>query len=94
MYGWSDLHSVQSLDEFFRIVKYFQTKFPCEECREDFDNMVLHHPYPVEEVHDMSEARLWSWLTHNMVNKKIGKEWQPLSILKDEVDQECHATFQ
>lgn len=84
MYGWSDLHKVKSLDEFHAVVNYFRTAFPCEECRKDFDNLMQTHPYPLAEVSDMQEVKVWSWLTHNMVNKKIGKAWEPLSILKNE----------
>lgn len=83
-YGWSDLHNVKSLEEFQSIVHYFRTSFPCEECRNDFDNMVENHVYPVEKVRDLSDARIWSWLTHNMVNRKIGKKWKSLKVLKNE----------
>ena len=82
MYTWGDLHSAQSVDEFLDLVYYFRTAFPCEECRQDFDHLVENHPYPVSEVNDVTEMRVWSWLTHNMVNSKIGKPWQPLSVLK------------
>ena len=93
--SWSDLHNAQSLEEFRSIVDDFRHNFPCEECREDFDELVQNHPFPVEEVKLRPEMRIWSWLTHNMVNKKIGKPWvrgnimssYPLNInLNDPVD--------
>lgn len=84
MYGWSDLHNVKSLEEFHTVVDYFRTAFPCEECREDFDIMVHNHPFPLSQVSDMQEVKVWSWLTHNMVNKKLDKAWEPLSIVKTE----------
>ena len=81
--GWSDLHNAQSLEEFRSIVNDLRTNFPCEECRKDFDQLVESHPFPVDEVKDCSEMRIWSWLTHNIVNKKIGKEWERSSIMSE-----------
>lgn len=81
--GWNDLHNAQSIEEFRSIIDDLRTSFPCEECRQDFDQLVENHPYPVEEVKLPHEMRIWSWLTHNMVNKKIGKPWVQGSIMTE-----------
>ena len=73
--SWSDLHNAQSLEEFRSIIHDFRTNFPCEECRLDFNELVEDHPFPVDEVKLRPEMRIWSWLSHNIVNKKIGKPW-------------------
>ena len=79
--SWSDLHNAQSLEEFRSIIDDIKQNFPCEECRQDFNELVEIHPYPVDEVKLLPEMRIWSWLTHNMVNKKIGKPWVGIDIL-------------
>ena len=79
--SWSDLHNAQSLEEFRSIIDDMRQNFPCEECRQDFNELVENHPYPVKNVKLPPEMRIWSWLTHNLVSKKIGKPWVGLEIL-------------
>lgn len=81
-YSWSDLHEVQSVDDFRSVVSDFLEYFPCEECRSDFNEMVANHPFPVSEVRTLRDARVWSWLSHNMVNRKLGKDWQSFDIVQ------------
>ena len=80
-YSWADLHGAESVEEFLHVVDDFRLNFPCEECRQDFNEMLGQHPFPVSEVRTMSDTRIWSWLTHNMVNLKIGKPWVSSDIM-------------
>lgn len=80
-YSWRRLHEVRSAEELRLAVEDYRSSFPCEECREDFDSMIEVHPFPIDEVDTVEEARIWSWLTHNMVNKKLEKEWQPFEVM-------------
>ena len=80
-YSWRRLHEAASPEELQRTVEDYRSSFPCEECRGDFDAMVEAHPFPIEEVNTVEEARIWSWLTHNMVNRKLEKDWQSFEIM-------------
>lgn len=73
--SWLDLHNTQSLEEFRSIINDFRTN------SQDFNELVENHPFPVDEVKVRPEMRIWSWLTHNMVNKKNGKPWVTSSIM-------------
>lgn len=77
---WSCMH-LASVDELKSIVREYSESFPCEECRNHFNDMLETHAFPLEHVHTDEEARIWSWLTHNMVNVRIGKRWEPFSIM-------------
>ncbi len=74
-FSWERLHSARTVPELVRTVHEYQERFPCEECREHFNELVQNHPFPLEEVHTLEDMRIWTWLTHNMVNRRIGKEW-------------------
>ena len=80
-YSWRRLHEATSSEELRRTVEDYRSSFPCEECRLDFDAMVESHIFPIDEVYTVEEARIWSWLTHNMVNRKLDKEWQSFEIM-------------
>ena len=55
----------------------YAERFPCEECRDHFSALVADHPFPLEHVATDEEARVWTWLTHNIVNRRLGKPWFP-----------------
>ena len=77
---WECMHGA-GVDEMKEIVHEYLESFPCEECREHFNEMMETHWFPLEHVTTDEEARIWSWLTHNIVNKRIGKSWEPYSIM-------------
>lgn len=79
---WAPLHEAPTVEALVNKVHEYQASFPCEECRVHFNKMLETH-WPVEEVCSLEEARVWAWLTHNMVNKRIGKEWYPY------INREC-----
>ena len=76
-YSWDRLHAINDPQTLKDTVQEYVDHFPCEECREHFSELVETHPFPLEEVRETSEVHLWTWLTHNMVNKRLGKEWYP-----------------
>lgn len=80
-YSWYRLHTAQSADELRDVVDDYVESFPCEECRIHFEELVDKHPFPLEEVRSVEEARIWSWLTHNIVNKRLGETWKPFDIM-------------
>lgn len=80
-YSWRRLHEVRSAEDLRLAVEDYRSSFPCEECREDFDSMIDVHPFSIDDVDTVEEARIWSWLTHNMVNRKLSKQWQPFEIM-------------
>ena len=85
---WACMHRA-GVDEMKDIVQEYATSFPCEECREHFNVMLETHWFPIERVQTDEEARIWSWLTHNLVNVRIGKDWEPYSIMDQYVNGEC-----
>lgn len=80
-FTWERLHATQSVAELRAAVQEYQESFPCEECREHFCDLVEHHPFPIENVRSIADMRAWTWLTHNLVNKRIGKEWVSFDVM-------------
>ena len=80
-YSWNRLHTAHSAQTLKDVVEDYVESFPCEECRVHFEELVETHPFPVEKVQTVEEARIWSWLTHNMVNKRLGKPWESFDIM-------------
>ena len=64
--------------ELAKTVQEYERSFPCESCRSDFAKLVQAHPFPLETVETELDVRMWTWLTHNLVNERLGKEWYPL----------------
>ncbi len=85
---WPELHRIKSVDEFKSNVDRIVKDFACEDCRAHFENLVETHMFPLEYVDTLEEARLWLYLAHNSVNLRIGKPWQPLTIL-DQYEHTC-----
>lgn len=77
-YSWDRLHACRTPTTLQATVNEYVESFPCEECREHFAELVDTHPFPLEHVHTEGEARVWTWLTHNLVNQRLGKDWHPL----------------
>ena len=78
-YDWLYLHNADSVETLKARVFQYAQSFPCEECRLHFNELLENHPYPLENVNNMEEARVWTWFTHNLVNQRIGKGWYPLT---------------
>lgn len=79
-YDWQCLHEA-GVDELVDIVHEYSESFPCEECREHFNVLLDTHPFKLNDIKTDEDAKVWSWLTHNIVNKKLGKPWEPFNIM-------------
>lgn len=77
---WTCMHNA-GVEELKEIVSEYSDSFPCEECREHFNELLEIHPFQLEDVKTDHDAKVWSWLTHNIVNKRIGKKWEPFDIM-------------
>ena len=80
-YGWDRLHRCTEPQELMSTVVDFINFFPCEECRDHFAALVDEHPFPLHHVHTEMDVRVWSWLSHNIVNLRLGKPWYPLAAV-------------
>ena len=79
-YDWQCMHEAH-VDELKTIVQEYSESFPCEECRDHFNDLLVSHPFQVDDIKTDEDAKVWSWLTHNMVNKRLGKPWEPFDIM-------------
>ena len=79
-YDWAYMHEAGA-QQLCNVVDEYAAHFPCEECRLHFNDLLDTHPFQLEDVQTDDDAGVWSWLTHNIVNKRIGKKWQPFSIM-------------
>lgn len=77
---WQCMHTA-GVDEMKDIVEEYSVSFPCEECREHFNDLLEQHPFQLDDVVTEQDAKIWSWLTHNIVNKRIGKKWESFEIM-------------
>jgi hypothetical protein len=77
-YSWERLHNIHTVETLIDTVEEYTHRFPCEECREHFRELVETHPFPLENVQTREDIYVWTWFTHNLVNKRLGKEWYPL----------------
>ena len=77
---WTCMHNA-GVNELKEIVSEYSESFPCEECREHFNNLLEVHPIQIKDLRTKQDAKVWSWLTHNIVNKRIGKKWEPFDIM-------------
>lgn len=77
---WTCMHSAGA-EELKDIVDEYSKSFPCEECRDHFNDLLKVHPFQLEDVNTDKDAKVWSWLTHNIVNKRIGKKWESFDIM-------------
>ena len=79
-YDWQRMHEA-NMDELKEIVQEYSTSFPCEECRHHFNDLLEEHPIQLDDIKTDKDAKVWSWLTHNLVNKRLGKAWEPVDIM-------------
>ena len=79
-YDWAYMHEAGAR-HLRDVVNEYATEFPCEECREHFNDMLDTHPFQLDDVQTDEDARVWTWLTHNLVNKRIGKKWESFAIM-------------
>lgn len=79
-YSWERLHACGART-LAPTVQDYAERFPCEECRDHFSALVADHPFPLEHVATDEEARVWTWLTHNIVNRRLGKPWFPYAAV-------------
>jgi hypothetical protein len=85
-YSWSELHATAYRDagEFKNMVKDYYERFPCDDCREHFQQMTddMQTWFPQESITTRDEAQIWAWLAHNHVNLRLEKKWFPLNCLR------------
>jgi hypothetical protein len=79
-YDWEYMHKA-GVDQLKGIVQEYSKSFPCEECREHFNDLLEVHPFQIDNVNTNEDAKVWSWLTHNIVNKRLGKTWESFDIM-------------
>ena len=75
LFTWAHLHNISDPALLKTTVQQYVEHFPCEECREHFAALVEHHPIQLEHVRTPEDVQIWSWLTHNLVNQRLGKPW-------------------
>jgi len=80
-YSWERLHTAQTPHELIQAVEDYVKHFPCKDCKDHFQDLVDTHPFPISNVATAEDARIWSWLTHNMVNMRLGKPWETFEIM-------------
>ena len=79
-YDWTCMHEA-GVDELKSIVLDYSESFPCEECRNHFNDLLAVHSFQIDDIQTDEDAKVWSWLTHNIVNKRLGKKWEPFEIM-------------
>ena len=80
LFTWARLHNIQNATLLKTTVQEYQQHFPCDECKIHFTQLLNTHPFPLEQVHTPEDTQIWSWLTHNLVNQRLNKTWQPFNI--------------
>lgn len=84
-YDWGRLHSCETPVQLKSTVADYKENFPCLDCREHFQSLLKIHPFPLDYVRTPEDARVWTWLTHNLVNARLNKTWHSFDIM-----DECH----
>ena len=80
-YDWNRLHACISPDQLKETVFDYVENFPCLDCKEHFTELVRTHPFPLQFVRTTEDARVWTWLTHNLVNMRLNKTWESFDIM-------------
>tara|TARA_B110000091_G_scaffold7119_2_gene6925 strand:- start:10317 stop:10616 length:300 start_codon:yes stop_codon:yes gene_type:complete len=80
-YDWARLHQCKTGDELIDTVNDYHENFPCLDCREHFQSLLSMHPFPLELVQSPADVRVWTWFTHNLVNKRLDKAWEPFDVM-------------
>lgn len=81
-YDWARLHACMTPGVLKETVKDYIQHFPCFECREHFEKLVTRdHPYPLDYVRTTEDVRVWTWLTHNLVNVRLNKSWESFDVM-------------
>ena len=80
-YSWDRLHACIAAETLKETVFDYLQNFPCLDCREHFRELVETHPFPLQNVMITEDARVWTWLTHNLVNVRLNKTWQSFDIM-------------
>ena len=80
-YDWERLHRCATPSELVEAVDDYKENFPCLDCREHLQSLLLMHPFPLEYVKTLQDVQIWTWFTHNLVNKRLDKPWEPYDIM-------------
>lgn len=87
-YDWQRLHACETPLGLRQTVEDYRENFPCLDCREHFQSLLSIHPFPLDYVRTPEDVRVWTWLTHNLVNLRLNKTWESFDIM-----DECHKTL-
>ena len=82
-YDWDRLHKQQTAAELKSTVEDYRENFPCLDCREHFQSLLEMHPFALHYVRTTEDAKVWSWLTHNLVNLRHNKTWESFEIMDE-----------
>jgi len=85
-YDWGRLHACETPAQLKSTVTDYKENFPCLDCREHFQSLLEMHPFPLDYVRTPEDCKVWTWLTHNLVNLRLNKTWESFDIM-----DECHA---
>jgi len=80
-YDWDRLHRCMAPDELRDTVEDYKENFPCLDCRDHWVMLMSQHPFPLHHVRTSEDVRVWTWLTHNLVNERLNKTWQSFDIM-------------
>ena len=80
-YDWDRLHKCMTAGELRDTVEDYKENFPCLDCRDHWVRLMEQHPYPLDYVRTSEDVRVWTWLTHNLVNERLNKTWQSFDIM-------------
>ena len=88
-YTWDRLHRCLTPEELTQTVAEYETGFPCLDCREHFQSLLRMHPFPLGNVYTSEDVRVWTWLTHNLINERLNKPWVSFDVM-----MECGERFE
>ena len=77
---WKEIHNLaidvvdQKSEEIFtKYIEDISNNFPCGMCKKHINKYIKSHPFPGE----YTKYFKWSWIFHNTVNVRIGKNYIP-----------------
>ncbi len=82
-YDWDRLHQCSNVQILRETVFDYRENFPCLDCREHFQSLLEIHPFPLDYVRTSEDVRVWTWLTHNLVNIRLNKTWESFDIMDE-----------
>ena len=85
-FSWDRLHQCMTPQELKTTVASYRSDFPCLDCRDHFQSLLRIHPFPLDNVRTAQDVRVWTWLTHNLVNERLNKPWASFDVMLECVE--------